>query len=298
MARLLDSLQRVEACMTRVTSTPDNRKTLVVRAVAYHLRAGGSRIRAQICLHASQQLDIHDDTAVLIATACELIHNASLVQDDVFDEEAVRRGVESVWKLFGDTIAICSGDLMLSGAFAILAELPSANLVSSAIQLVFRHTQSVIVGQGIEKEAVPETLADYEVLAINKSASLLTLPLHLPLLVSGHHSFMALAQRTVEAFAVAYQIADDLADYPQDQRAGALNVLSVLCRGYAMTLDQARAAAAERSGELLRQCIVDAAGLPKNCAAILVSHASTMLTEMEAGPENKLARARSMSYVG
>lgn len=290
-------LSRVESCMRRVTCAPGDGDALVVRSVTHHLQAGGGRIRAHICLHASMQLGLSDNTAVVLATACELLHNASLVQDDVFDQETMRRGVSSVWKLFGETVAICAGDLMLSSAFAVLAELPDVMLIAPSIQLAFRHTRSVIVGQGTENGAGPVTLADYEAVAIDKSASLLTLPLHLPLMVSGHGSSMALTQQVTESFAVAYQIADDLEDYPQDQQIGALNVLSVLCGHDALDLDHARALAAGRAIELLRQCIRDAAELPQNCSAVMVSHASKLLMDLEAKANHKLAEAGSMQYV-
>ncbi len=284
--------------MERVTCTPGEGYTPVVRAVAHHLQAGGARIRALVCLHASQRLGLSDETAVVLATACELIHNASLLQDDVFDREAERRGVESVWKLFGETVAICAGDLMLSAAFAVIAELSETALIAPSIQLVFRHTRSVIVGQGSEQNSIPLTLAAYEALAIDKSASLLTLPLHLPLMVSGQSSYMALAQRVTEAFAVAYQIADDLEDYPQDQQIGALNILSVLCRGGSFDLDQARAQAAARAVELLHGCIQDAVELPQHCSAVMVGHAGRMLADLEAKAANEFAWAGSLQYVG
>ena len=298
MDRSKHLIDLVEECMRRVTCLPSEVDGVVDRAVAHHLQAGGGRIRALICLHASQQLGLSDNASVVLATACELLHNASLVQDDVFDQETMRRGVASVWNLFGETVAICAGDLMLSGAFTILAELPDVTLIAPSIQLTFRHTRSVIVGQGTEKDAVPLTLAEYEALAIEKSASLLTLPLHLPLLVSGHRAFMELTQRVTESFAVAYQIADDLEDYPQDEHVGALNVLSVLCGRDALDLDQARALATGRAIELLRRCIRDAAELPQNCAAVMLSHASRMLTDLEAKARDKFAETGSMQYAG
>ena len=298
MDRSKHLLSLVEGCMRRVTWTPGDGDALVVRSVTHHLHAGGGRVRALICLHACHQLGIADDTSVVLATACELLHNASLVQDDVFDQATMRRGFESVWKLFGETVAICAGDLMLSGAFAVLAELPDTTLIAPSIQLAFRHTRSVIVGQGIEKDAVPLTLADYEAVAIDKSASLLTLPLHLPLMVSDHGSFMALAQGVTESFAVAYQIADDLDDYPQDHKVGALNVLSVLCDNDALDLDHARALATGRAIELLHRCIGDAVELPQNCSAVMVSYASSMLADIEAKASKEFAGAESLQYVG
>jgi geranylgeranyl pyrophosphate synthase len=298
MDRSKDLLSRVEGCMRSATCTLGDGDALVVRSVTHHLSAGGGRIRALICLHACNQLGIADDTSVVLATACELLHNASLVQDDVFDQQTMRRGSKSVWNLFGETVAICAGDLMLSAAFAALAELPDASLIASSIQLAFRHTRSVIVGQGTEMNAVPKNLADYEVVAINKSASLLTLPLHLPLMVSGHSSFMALAQGTADSFAVAYQITDDLEDYPQDQQVGAVNVLSVLCSSGALDLDQARALATGRAVDLLHRCIADAVKLPQNCSAVMVSHASRMLADIAAKAGNEFAGAGSLQYVG
>ena len=298
MDRCKDLLNRVEDCMRRITCSPGQDEALIVRAVEYHLGAGGARIRALVCIDAAYQLGLHDATAVVLATACELLHNASLVQDDVFDRESMRRGLESVWRRFGETVALCAGDLMLAGAYAILAELADTTLVAPSIQLTFRHTRSVIVGQGTEKNAVPISLSGYEAVAIAKSASLLMLPLHLPLLVSGHSRFLPLAQRVAESFAVAYQIADDLDDYLQDQQVGAVNVLSVvLCQG-TVTLDQARTIAIERAIELLHRCIEDAAQLPRNCSAVMVSHAKTMLTKLETKATSQLVPIESMQYVG
>lgn len=291
-------LDRVEDCMRRVTCTPGQDEALIVRAVDYHLRAGGARIRALICIHAAEQLGLPDVTSVVLATACELLHNASLVQDDVFDRELMRRDVESVWKTFGETVALCAGDLMLAGAFAILAELADTTQVAPAIQLTFRHTRSVIVGQGTEKTAIPVGLSEYEAVAIAKSASLLTLPLHLPLLVSDQSRFLPLAQTVAESFAVAYQIADDLGDYPQDQQVGALNVLSVVCCHGTVSLDQARTIAIDRAIELLRRCMDDASQLPRNCSAVMLGHARAMLRKLEAKAIGQPTPIESMQYVG
>lgn len=276
---------------------PQSDDAKVVCAVAHHLRASGGRIRALICLHASQQLGLTDDTSVVLATVCELLHNASLIQDDVFDRETTRRGIESVWKVFGETVAICAGDLILSGAFAVLADLPDPSLIAPLLQLVFHHTRSVIVSQGSEKESVPVTLAVYEELAIEKSASLLTLPLHLPLMASSNNSAMILAQRVTESFAVAYQIADDLEDYEQDIKVGALNVLSVLCGRNVRDLDQARALAGARAVELLHRCIEDASELPRGCAKVMLSHAVNMLAAIEAVGGDTPIEPRGMQYV-
>ncbi len=58
--------------------------------------------------------------AVTIATTVELLHDASLVHDDVQNGDALRRGQKAVWFHFGVNAAICTRDLMLSGALLSL----------------------------------------------------------------------------------------------------------------------------------------------------------------------------------
>ena len=61
-------------------------------AASYHLRTGGNRVRAQLALHAGRALGLGVSDAVTLATTCELLHNASLIHDDLQDLDEVRRG--------------------------------------------------------------------------------------------------------------------------------------------------------------------------------------------------------------
>jgi geranylgeranyl pyrophosphate synthase len=107
---------------------------------------------------------------------CELLHNASLIQDDLLDRTATRRGTPSVWIRYGDTTAVCAGDLMLSAAYCLLADLSSTALIASAIRLVHLRTSEVIFGQAsesVEQAEDKNTEVYYERSARGKSASLL-----------------------------------------------------------------------------------------------------------------------------
>jgi geranylgeranyl pyrophosphate synthase len=202
--------------------------------------AGGQRIRFRLAIDAGRALGLKSEDAVCIATAVELLHNASLIHDDLQDRDKFRRGRPSVWAAFGEDIAICSGDLLLSAAYAALATFSSPELLPGLISLVHARTAHAIAGQCADLEARGQTIDDvgaYETIAIAKSGALLGLPLELALVASGYSNSSAVARRAADAFAVGYQISDDIADFAKDAgttkaghdaRPASLNILSVL----------------------------------------------------------------------
>jgi geranylgeranyl diphosphate synthase type II len=214
--------------------------------------------------------------AVRAAAVCELLHNASLVQDDLLDRSTVRRGKPCVWVTYGDAIAVCSGDLMLSAAYALLAEISDPTALVAALRLVHRRTREVILGQALEGVAKTEqepTEAYYERLAQGKSASLLSLSLELPLLLTGNATQLATAQAVAREFAVAYQIADDLADFDQDMQEGTLNLVLLLIQHEGMTRAEALAGAQGIAMAKLAAAKTQAPALPNGCASTLLHHA-------------------------
>lgn len=204
------------------------------KAAAYHLRSGGQRIRARIAIHACSALGVSPGDAVCVAAAAELIHNASLIHDDLQDRDKARRGIESVWVAFGEGVAICAGDLLLSAAYAAIGGISRPHLLPSLIAAVHGSVADACGGQSLDLAEGPQaarSLADYEQLAILKSGSLLSLPLELSLLIAGQPQAVPEAQKIANAFAIAYQIFDDLNDVQKDAARQALrpaiNVLAV-----------------------------------------------------------------------
>ena len=215
-------------------------------AVAQHLKAGGSRLRSRLCLNASLRLGLAEEDAVCLASTCELLHNASLVQDDLMDRAPMRRGQTSAWAFFGQETAVLAGDLMLSAAYASLVAFSDACRIPELIRLVHSRTSEVILGQASEKASEHKairTMTEYEILARGKSSSLLALPLELPLTASGLHHYLEAAQEIASAFSIAYQIADDLEDVGEDAASGTLNIVNVLACNGSHFLESARAVA-------------------------------------------------------
>lgn len=206
-------------------------------AAAYHLGAGGQRVRAKIALHAGLAVGLSQADAIVIAATVELLHNASLVHDDIQDRDTMRRGQLAVWARFDVNTAICTGDLLLSAAYATLCKLSNSAALADLISLVHSRISTAIDGQCADlaesNQTTDETLClvRYQKIAIAKSGALLSLPIELALLAAGYQDYSAAACRAAEAFAVGYQIADDLHDVQRDMFSAAshkaCNIISI-----------------------------------------------------------------------
>ena len=88
----------VETTMIDLLACEDG---VMAQAARHHLGSGGGRARARLALQSANALKLSFDTSRAISAACELLHNASLVHDDLQDGDTVRRGEFAVWKKFG-----------------------------------------------------------------------------------------------------------------------------------------------------------------------------------------------------
>jgi geranylgeranyl pyrophosphate synthase len=93
------------------------------------IAAGGKRLRPLLVLVAAGPEPGDPDALVRAATAVELVHAASLVHDDVLDSAALRRGRPTVVAAAGRRMAVATGDLLFSRAFAELARTGRADAV-------------------------------------------------------------------------------------------------------------------------------------------------------------------------
>src|SRR4029079_9604208 len=76
--------------------------------------ASGKRIRPALCLYAADLLEVPTEAAMPGAVAIELIHNFSLVHDEVQDHDAARHGRPTLWALLGEGQAINAGDFLIA----------------------------------------------------------------------------------------------------------------------------------------------------------------------------------------
>lgn len=184
-------------------------------AAAYHMSSGGQRVRARLALAAGLALGLTENDSLCIATCAELLHNASLIHDDIQDRDNLRRGQPALWSKFGTNMAICSGDYLLSAAYGVLCTFSQPLLLPAMLALLHDRTGTAIDGQCADlsmRNDHPEGAAHYIKIAKAKSGALLSLPLELILIASGRSDVLSMARNACENFAVSYQIFDDLQD--------------------------------------------------------------------------------------
>ena len=229
-------LDAVEIGMRNAVTTDSDRLTpLIATACSHHLMSGGQRVRARLALHAGLALGVSRQTCVILATACELLHNASLIHDDLQDQDRLRHGVPTIWSMYGSDAAICAGDLMLASAYGCLSQVDETHLLPALLGRMLARTTSAIHGQCADLSLQARTGDDvttYKNIAIAKSGALLSLPTELALVAANQTQYLALARAAAEAFAVGYQIVDDIDDVEKDRGVNdvprSLNVVLLL----------------------------------------------------------------------
>jgi len=220
----------------RTSRSADGLASTPAKAASIHLAAGGQGIRARLALHAAMACGLAEADGVALAAVAELLHNASLVHDDVQDRTQLRRGCNAIWVTFGVDVAVCAGDLMLSAAYAALAGLSDTSTLPDLLTLVHDRISTAIRGQCADlcEGAAGETdVARYEAIAAGKSGALLSLPLEMVFTAARNEGLALQARVAAERFAIGYQIADDIQDLGRDATAqeGALNIVLVLGTG-------------------------------------------------------------------
>ena len=83
---------------------------------------GGKRLRPYMVIKSCQILGGKTSNAMLAASAVEMVHNFTLVHDDIMDNDEMRHGVPTVHKKFGMPVAILAGDVLFSKAYQIISD--------------------------------------------------------------------------------------------------------------------------------------------------------------------------------
>src|SRR4051812_7851569 len=109
---------------------------------------GGKRVRPVISLAVGEALDAEPEQVMPAALALELVHNFSLVHDDLpaLDNDAERRGKPSVWAAHGEGQAVLAGDALLAEALRLGAAHPTADVARELAEL----TLGMIGGQYLD----------------------------------------------------------------------------------------------------------------------------------------------------
>lgn len=177
----------------------------------YLLEAGGKRVRPMLTLLAAQLGRGTTPQVLQAAQAVEITHLASLYHDDVMDDSHMRRGVPSAQFVWGNSVAVLTGDLL----FARASKLVSA-LGERAIQLQADTFERLCLGQlheTIGPREGEDPIAHYLTVLEDKTGSLIAVAAQMGVVFSGADERYEQPVVTFgEKIGVAFQIIDDVID--------------------------------------------------------------------------------------
>lgn len=213
----------VERVMDELIAGPAT--DVCARMAREHLASGGKRLRARLALDSVQALGGEPGAAVPWAAACELMHNASLIHDDLQDGDRVRRGRPALWSTFGEAQAINAGDLLLMLPVVALERLEVAVEVRWQLALALaRHGATTARGQADEMGLRGDVHMDkdaYLRAARGKTAGLFGMPVEgAALLVGRSREDARRLAAPFENLGLLYQLQDDVIDLYGDKGRG------------------------------------------------------------------------------
>ncbi|MBX0324109.1 polyprenyl synthetase family protein [Halomicroarcula sp. F13] len=173
--------------------------------------SGGKRVRPTVTVLVCEALGGDPADAVDFAVGIELVHNASLVIDDIIDESELRRGTPAAWAEFGHGPAIIASDGLLGEAFALF----SAD--ERAMQTVSEAMVELGEGEATELVAQPTNEEEYMQLARRKTGALFRAAAELGAIAADADAYTVEAMgEYAERVGVAFQMRDDVLDATAD----------------------------------------------------------------------------------
>ena len=217
---------RAEAVLRKYLPEAEGFSGKVTEAMNYSVTAGGKRLRPVLLEESFFLFGGEGKTAEPFMAALEMIHNYSLVHDDLpaMDNDEYRRGRKTTWKVYGDGMAVLAGDGLLNLAYETAAsaftqaEDPKAmERAAAALKVLSRKAGigGMIGGQTVDVELtgkpVPEEKLDF--IYRLKTGALLEASMMIGAVLGGaDREQTALMEQTASDVGLAFQIQDDILD--------------------------------------------------------------------------------------
>ncbi|GAA2750446.1 polyprenyl synthetase family protein [Amnibacterium kyonggiense] len=213
-ARIDEGLERVEAGILEQVAFHDQVADVRSR---YLLAAGGKRVRPLLTLLTAQLGDGVTDDVVTAAQAVEILHVGSLYHDDVMDEASERRGVPSAQQVWGNSVAILTGDLLFARASKLIAGIEGPGDVLAQAEVFERLVLGQLhetVGPQPDQDPVDHYLQVLE----DKTGALIAAAAEWGAsYANAPHEYRAPLSTFGRRIGVAFQLIDDVIDLAPDE---------------------------------------------------------------------------------
>jgi len=208
-------LREVEAFLKRFLLSHEG---VIPTAVPRIFNAGGKRLRPALLLLSSRMCDYRGDKNVVLAAMVEMIHTASLIHDDVIDNDTLRRGVPTINATWGNNLSIVLGDYLYTLVFSTLADLGETDM----LKYLAATTNKMARGDLVQHQTLLNMdITEERYLSINsdKTASLISCACRIGAMLgkSANGEVDALA-RYGQNLGMAFQITDDLLDLVAEEK--------------------------------------------------------------------------------
>ncbi|CAI9086371.1 farnesyl-diphosphate synthase [Candidatus Methylacidiphilum fumarolicum] len=215
----------IESALRKYVTDKSKKPRILHEAIDYSLFSGGKRLRPILCLAGAHTVCMATDCALPMACAVECIHTYSLIHDDLpsMDNDDFRRGKPSLHKIYGEAMAILTGDALLALAFEIASlcsPLGSSYPLSTMIWELARAagSRALVAGQvaDLESEGKEIGLTQLRYIHCRKTAALITVALRLGAMsANADEKTLRLITKYGRSLGLAFQIIDDILDVTQ-----------------------------------------------------------------------------------
>ncbi len=203
---------------------------ILYAAMRYSIFAGGKRLRPLLCLEAARVTGLDYRKALPLASALEFIHTYSLIHDDLpaLDNDDLRRGKPTSHCVYGEDIAILTGDALLTAAFEIIASLqkdpslPAEGILNAVAEIAAAAgPKGMVGGQVVDLKSegldVDKEVLDY--IHRHKTGALIIASVRSGcLLAGGEGEILNSLTHYAEKLGLAFQIIDDYLDETGDEK--------------------------------------------------------------------------------
>lgn len=213
---LESGLEIVEKNLLVATEHADK---IVGASVRHLVAAGGKRVRPTLVLLTAQLGDASKQEVVDAAVVVELTHLATLYHDDVMDDAPTRRGVPTAQMIWGNSIAILTGDLLFARASQVGSQLgeESLKLQADTFERLCLGQLHETIGPAESEDAI----GHYIQVMADKTGSLIAASARLGVMLSGaSREYLEPMGAYGEKVGVAFQLIDDVIDISEAGPSG------------------------------------------------------------------------------
>jgi len=195
--------------------------SLLLDAMRYSVFSGGKRFRPVLLLMTAEALGKDSTNFIPVACAIEMIHNFSLVHDDLpcMDNDDMRRGKPTTHKKYGEAVAVLAGDALIILAFQLAARCGNLDVIKELA--ISSGLEGMTGGQSFEGEYEGREI-DEELLKIihrKKTGSLIKTAVKCGAILAGaNEKQMESLTQYSENLGLTYQIVDDILDSKQYEK--------------------------------------------------------------------------------